>query len=98
MKEFELIRGWAADKNLHTPDRVHPQMTKLSEEIGELAKAVCRNDIAGIKDGIGDAVVVLTILAQQNGLTLEECVTSVWGIIRERTGKTVGGVFIKDGE
>ena len=93
---FINIRQWAAEKGIDKPEGIHRQFTKLSEEHGELAKAILAGDIEAIKDGIGDNVTVLTILAQQHGLNIEDCIESVWNIISKRTGKTIDGVFVKD--
>lgn len=93
---FIDIRHWAEQKQIHKYEGRFRQFTKLGEEQGELAKAILSSDQAGIKDGIGDCVVVLTILAQQHGIKIEDCIESVWGIISQRTGKTVEGVFVKD--
>lgn len=92
-----MIRKWADDRNLIDTPTCHPQMTKLTEECGEVAHAVARGDRAKLKDGIGDMVVVLTILAAQNGLTLEECVAAAYDEIKDRKGRMVNGVFVKDG-
>ena len=42
-------------------DKSNSQMLKLMEEVGETAKALAYNDADGLKDGIGDCVVVLII-------------------------------------
>jgi NTP pyrophosphatase (non-canonical NTP hydrolase) len=93
---FDLIVGWAAAKDLVGIERAFPQMVKLTEEVGEVAHAVARKDLVLLKDGIGDVGVVLTILAAQHDLTIQECIMSAWDVIKGRTGKTVDGVFIKD--
>ena len=80
------------------PDEKNSQMLKLVEEVGETAKALAYNDADGLKDGIGDCVVVLIILAAQNGLTLEECMDAAWDEIKDRTGKLEDGLFKKDGD
>ena len=79
-------------------DKSNSQMLKLMEEVGETAKALAYNDADGLKDGIGDCVVVLIILAAQNGLTLEECMDAAWDEIKDRTGKLEDGLFKKDGD
>ena len=93
-----LITRWAKDKDLLVKDNSFKQMTKLMEEVGELARGICKDDIELTKDSIGDSVVVLTILAAQNGLTLTECTNAAWQEIKNRTGKTVNGVFIKQSD
>ena len=47
-------------------------------------------------DGLGDTLVTLIILAAQYGLELEDCLEYAYNEIKNRTGKTVGGTFIKD--
>jgi NTP pyrophosphatase (non-canonical NTP hydrolase) len=74
------------------------QTVKLLEECGELAAGVARKDIDRIVDSIGDAVVVLTILAAQVKVPIEECIDLVWQEIRYRKGKMVDGVFIKEND
>ena len=98
MNRFEDIRTWAAQRNLIEGSDSFRQMTKLSEEVGELAHGIAKNRPAEIADGIGDAVVVLTILAAQNGMTIEDCIESAWAEIKDRKGRMVDGVFIKEGD
>jgi len=90
------IRQWAADRNLIEGATSQAQTVKLFEEGGEVAHAVARGDRDGLKDGIGDMVIVLTILAAQNGLTLEECVAAAYDEIKDRTGRMVDGIFVRD--
>ena len=47
-------------------------------------------------DGIGDSFVTLIILAKQLGLEPAECLEAAWNEIKNRTGKTVNGVFVKN--
>lgn len=91
-----LIRKWATDRNLIEGATSQAQTVKLFEEGGEVAHAVARGDRDGLKDGIGDMIVVLTILAAQNGLTVEECVAAAYDEIKDRKGRMVDGVFIRD--
>ena len=99
MKELAvLITGWAFDRNLIEGATPRDQFLKLIEEIGETAGAQARGNLDGVKDGIGDAFVVLTILAQQNGFTITECVNAAWEEIKDRKGRMVDGVFIKEGD
>lgn len=72
------------------------QTIKLMEEVGELGKAVIREDDNELCDAIGDIVVVLTSLAAMRGLTIEECINSAYSEIKNRTGKMINNDFIKD--
>ena len=88
------VEQWSIDKNLDkgNPDR---QALKFYEEAGEVGAALSRNKLDDLKDGIGDTVVTLIILAQQHGVTLEECLQVAYTEISGRTGKLVNGTFIK---
>jgi NTP pyrophosphatase (non-canonical NTP hydrolase) len=95
---FDEILKWAEDRNLVHGSNMQAQTVKLLEECGELAAGVARKDIDRIVDSIGDAVVVLTILAAQVKVPIEECIDLVWQEIRYRKGKMVDGVFIKEND
>lgn len=91
---IEQVEQWSIDKGLHNGNRDR-QALKVWEESGEIAKAMSRNRIEELKDGIGDTVVTLIILAQQHGWTLEECLQYAYDEIKDRTGETRNGTFIK---
>nr|WP_251669891.1 MULTISPECIES: MazG-like family protein [unclassified Sporosarcina] len=91
------IRNWAIYRSL---DEASPrdQFIKLHEETGEIATALLKNKPADLKDGIGDAFVVLTILAMQLGTSIEECAAIAYEEIKDRKGKMVNGVFVKEAD
>ena len=93
---IEKIRQWVIDRNLHTQDP-KVQMCKVVEELGELAKAINKNDIPQQIDGIGDVVVTLVCISEQLGLDFDECVKVAYNEIKDRKGKLVGGTFVKEG-
>ena len=95
MTTTELIRQWAIDRNLHIAEP-SKQFIKLVEEMGELASGLARQDEYEIIDALGDMYVVMTILAQQLGLDIENCIDSSYEVIKNRKGKMVGGIFIKE--
>jgi NTP pyrophosphatase (non-canonical NTP hydrolase) len=90
------VMDWAEDKGILVEGNARNQMLKVLEEVGELSGALLKNDKAGIIDGIGDAFVTLIILSFQLGLTPTECLQSAWDEIKDRTGKTENGIFIKN--
>ena len=94
--QFELIREWAKEKGIYKTGDVRTQYVKLMEEAGELAQAILKNDEPEIIDAIGDMVVVLTNLAKLRGHNIEDCIYSAYNVIAKRTGKMVGGTFVKD--
>lgn len=97
-KEQDLvsqIKVWSKEKNLDKADPFK-QFTKLQEEIGELADGLLRNNPDTIIDSLGDIQVVLIILHQQLGFEMDETLQVAYDQIKNRTGKTIDGVFIKD--
>lgn len=96
MSHFDLIRRWAAARNLIQGSNPAAQLTKLFEEANELADAVADGDRAEFIDAIGDCIVVLTIMAAQEGLNVEDCIAAAWEQIKDRKGKMVDGIFVKD--
>ena len=67
---FECIRMWADERGLYDKGDPKTQYIKLMEETGEIGRAILKNDTEQIIDGIGDAVVVLTNLAELCGCLL----------------------------
>lgn len=95
--ELEIkVSNWAFEKGINKPEFAHKQMLKVLEEVGETAGALLKGKEDEIKDGIGDSFVTLIILARQLGYTPTECLQAAYDEIKGRTGKTVGGVFVKD--
>lgn len=92
-----LVEKWSINKKLDEADS-SKQFLKVSEEVGEVAAALARNDRDMLRDGIGDVVVTLIILAQQNDMDLYECLNTAYDEIKGRTGKTINGTFIKDSD
>lgn len=94
---IKQVEQWSIDKNLNNgnPDR---QALKFYEEAGEVAAALTRGNIEALKDGIGDTVVTLIILAQQQGWTLQECLQYAYDEIKDRKGETRNGTFVKESD
>jgi len=93
---FDLIRFWAKDKGIYAKGNSTTQYVKLMEEAGELAKALLNNDRAEIVDAIGDIAVVLTNLAELEGLKIEDCIDTAYNVIARRKGKMINGTFVKE--
>ncbi|MHC8516797.1 MazG-like family protein [Sporosarcina sp. ITBMC105] len=97
MTKTDLIRQWAIDRNLHTADPTK-QALKLGEEFGELFEGLAKGNVVLTKDAIGDMYVVMTILSQQLGFTIEECIDIAYDEIKDRRGKMIEGVFVKEAD
>jgi len=94
--QFDLIREWANERGLYKKGDPKTQALKLVEEVGEICRAILKDDHEETIDGIGDAVVVLTNLAELCGTDIEYCIGSAYNVISKRTGKMVNGTFKKD--
>lgn len=93
----KLIEKWAREKNLDIAEP-EKQMLKVVEEVGEVAAALARNNKNDLRDGIGDVVVTLVILAMQNDMDLYECLNQAYSEIKNRQGEMVNGVFVKEAD
>jgi NTP pyrophosphatase (non-canonical NTP hydrolase) len=93
----KLIEQWAIDRNLHTADP-NKQMLKLVEEFGELGQGMAKGNGELIIDSIGDMYVVMTILSMQLGLNIEDCINIAYNEIKDRKGKMINGVFVKESD
>lgn len=103
MSEVDSIKSllnktvqWAEERNLIDGSTPKDQTLKLIQEVGELSDSVCKGK--NVIDDIGDCLVVLTIIARQNDLSLEECLAHAYNDIKDRKGKMVDGVFVKESD
>ena len=95
-KYEELIRQWHQDRNLIDGSTDKDQYLKLIQEAGELSDSICKGK--DIRDDVGDMLVVLINILTRNNLTLSECLAVAYDDIKDRKGKMVDGVFIKEGD
>lgn len=108
---FEILRekvlDWAKDKNLLHDENAEKQFMKFMEEVFEfrdewiLCKYAINDQIltkqmAEMKLEMGDIFVTLIILCDQLNLDLVECLYEAYEKIKDRKGKTINGVFIKE--
>ncbi|EDP3390226.1 hypothetical protein LIW29_000182 [Campylobacter jejuni] len=94
-----LTETWHKDRKITINGTSLAQLCKLSEEQGELASAINRGckDKEAIKDAIGDCIVVLSAIANLNGMHISDCWKHAYNIIKDRKGiLTKEGVFIKE--
>lgn len=96
MNIFSRIEAWADNRNLIEGGNPRDQFIKLIEETGELAHAMTRNNLDEISDAIGDCIVVLTILARQHNLFIENAIEYAYNVIKDRKGKMIDGIFVKE--
>lgn len=92
---IEKVNQWFFDRDLAEGDGLG-QIKKLKEEVQELEDAHAANDFAEDTDAVGDITVVLIGYCLQRGLDFEQCLESAYNEIKDRTGKVVNGVYVKD--
>lgn len=98
MSRFDDIRNWAHERNIVFGATPEKQFVKLIEEVGELAEGIAKNRLDAVYDGIGDAVVVLTIIAEQFNVSIEHCIELAWDEIKDRKGRLIDGTFVKESD
>lgn len=92
----DLTLQWARDRNLIEGSDPKSQFLKTVSEMGELADAINKGSTEEQIDAIGDVLVTLIIVAEQLGLTLTECLAVAYMEIKDRKGKMINGVFVKE--
>ena len=96
MKELiNKVEQWFIDRNLHSLNGAG-QLTKLNEEVRELEDAFISDDRAEEIDAVGDIMVVLIGYCMQRGLDIQDCMASAYEEIKDRKGKVIDGVFVKE--
>jgi NTP pyrophosphatase (non-canonical NTP hydrolase) len=91
---IEKTEQWHIDRNLIDGATDKDQVLKLIQEVGELSDNVCKQQ--DISDDIGDCLVILINIAKRNNLKLESCLNVAYNDIKDRKGKMVDGIFIKE--
>lgn len=90
-----LVEQWFVNRGLDKRDG-SGQLEKLQEEVDELKQAYIEVNRQEEIDAVGDILVVLIGYCLQRGLDIEECLSVAYNVIKNRTGKVVNGVFVKD--
>lgn len=97
MKEMvQKIIDWHYARNLIDGSDDKTQFCKLVEEMGELSSNICKG--RDIKDDIGDMMVVLINIATRNNLSITECLEAAYNDIKDRKGRMIDGVFVKEAD
>lgn len=90
------VQQWHRDRNLIDGSTDKDQTLKLLQELGELSDSVCKEK--DIKDDIGDMLVVMINIATRNNVSLLDCLARAWEDIKDRKGRMVDGIFVKEGD
>jgi len=94
MKLVKLIEQWHEDRNLIDGSTDKDQVLKLAQELGELSDSVCKEK--DMRDDLGDMLVVMINIMKRNNISIEECLQKAYDDIKDRKGKMVDGIFVKE--
>lgn len=92
--KIDQVIDWHDDRNLILGSTDKDQYLKLVSEVGELGDNIAKGN--DIQDDIGDILVVLINIAHRNNTSLEECLAVAYDDIKDRKGRMIDGVFVKD--
>ena len=78
-EEFQAnVQGWSKERGIYEHSNALAQALKAVSEVGELADATIKNDIAELKDAIGDVAVCLVNVAYLMQIEVDQqCITTV---------------------
>ena len=91
---IEKIEQWHFDRKLINGATDKDQVLKLAQELGELSDNVCKGN--DIRDDLGDMMVVMINIMVRNQITMEECLQVAYDDIKDRKGRMVDGIFVKE--
>ena len=92
---IDAVMDWGEEKGI---DNAYRQLNKVTEELGEWAHEICRDNFTTpeAQDACGDVLVTIIILADICNIDPIECLESAYHEIAGRKGHTSEGMFIKD--
>ena len=91
----ELIKKWAIERDLQSGNP-KAQMLELIQELAELGSNINNLGVGQIMESIGDIYVGLVVLCMQLGLDINDCIKAAYEEIKDRKGKMVDGIFVKE--
>lgn len=93
---YSQIADWHHDRNLIEGSTDKDQVLKLIQEVGELSDSICKQK--DIHDDIGDIMVVLINILERRELELVDCLSVAYNDIKDRKGKMIDGIFVKEAD
>ena len=105
----KLIEKWAKDKDLLHAENADKQFMKFIEEVFEfktdydilwhevrIQGGISKESVRPLMLEMGDIFVTLIILCNQIGIGPIRCLDMAYEKIKDRAGKTIDGVFVKE--
>lgn len=84
-----------------TPEELVNMMKAMLDNLlanGRIKTDESTKTIAALMDAIGDSNVVFVNFAEREGFTLGQCFASAWMDIKDRKGKMINGIFVKESD
>lgn len=76
-------------------DEIVSMLDALHQE-GRIKPVSKANALEAKEDAIGDMYVVLVNIAERNKFLMGNCIQRAWVAIKDRTGKMINGIFVKE--
>lgn len=90
----EMIEVYMAINPGMQPGEAKNNLIALTEEL-HTNNRIKESDGSSLPDDIGDVNVVLINIAERNGLTVDSCLKQSYKDIKDRKGRMIDGVFVK---
>ena len=98
--EFDLlclkVIDWADKRNIFETSTPLTQWVKTVSEVAEMGEAIAKGDNNLIEDAVGDILVTIIIACHIIEISPTRCLHLAYEEIKNRKGKMVGGIFVKD--
>jgi len=91
----EKVLAWAESRMIGKPGQTSAQLGKFLEEVDEVEEAFEHGNLEDAELEIGDVLVTLILLTATMSTNVSSCLDKAYDKIRNRTGKTINGVFVK---
>lgn len=94
--EMQVLR-WAEDRRIIPNAKPASQLLKAVSEMGELADAEGKGDLAAIQDAVGDVLVCLINYCALRDIDMVRCLEGAYDQIKDRRGTLrPDGTFVKE--
>lgn len=95
INNIDRVCVWGAERNITAEGGATAlsQCKKMAEELQEFIDAKTPEEA---QDAVGDMLVVLIQIARLRGIYLSDALEGAWNEIKDRKGKMVDGVFVKE--
>lgn len=94
----EGIELYATLNPTFTSNEIRIRLQNMIQELYDNDRIQQAPEGKTIEDDVGDINVVLINLLERNGFTMQQCLEVAWNDIKDRKGKMIDGVFVKEAD